>query len=61
MDAILEAKKRIETIEGAIRGKKRKVKILKDDLSVEELETVYKDEGKMRSMRTEISNMEKDI
>ena len=61
MDAILEAKKRIETIEGAIRGKRRRVKILKDDLAVEELETTYKDQGKMRSMKTEISNLEKDI
>lgn len=61
MDAILEAKKRIETIEGAIRGKKRRVKILRDDLSVEELETTYKNEGKMRSLKKEISNLEKDI
>ena len=61
MDAISEAKKRIETIEGAIRGKKRRVKILKDDLAVEELETTYKNEGKMRSLKTEISNLEKDV
>ncbi len=61
MDAIVEAKKRIETIQGAIRGKKRRVKILKDDLAVEELETTYKNEGKMRSLKTEISNLEKDI
>lgn len=61
MDAIVEAKKRIETIEAAIRGKKRRVKILKDDLAVEELETTYKNEGKMRSIKTEISNLEKDI
>lgn len=61
MDAISTAKERIETIEGAIRGKKRRVKILRDDLSVEMLETVYKDEKKMRSIRTEISNLEKDI
>ena len=61
MEAILEAKKRIEVIEAALRGRKRKVKILKDDLASEMLETVYKNEGKMRSMRTEISNLEKDI
>jgi len=61
MDAIVEAKKRIETIEGAIRGKKRRIKILKDDLAVEELETTYKNEGKMRSMKTQISNLERDI
>ncbi len=61
MDAILEAKKRIETIEGAIRGKRRRVKILKDDLAVEELETTYKDQKKMHSMKTEISNLERDI
>jgi len=61
MEAILEAKKRIETIEAAIRGKKRRVKILKDDLAVEELETTYKNEKKMRSLKTEISNLERDI
>ena len=61
MDAIVEAKKRIETIEGAIRGKRRRVKILKDDLAVEELETTYRNEQKMRSIKTEISNLEKDI
>lgn len=61
MDAILEAKKRIETIQSAIRGKKRKVKILRDNLSVEMLETTYRNEGKMRSLKTEISNLEKDI
>lgn len=61
MEAILEAKERIEILQGAIRGKKRKIKILKDNLSIEELETVYKDQRKMRSIKTEISNLEKDI
>lgn len=61
MDAIIEAKKKIETIQSAIRSKRRRVKILKDDLAVEELETTYKNERKMRSIKTEISNLEKDI
>jgi len=61
MDAISTAKERIETIQSAIRGRKRRVKILKDDLASEQLKTVYKDEGKMRSMRTEISALELDV
>ena len=61
MDAIAEATKRIETIEAAIRGKRRKVKILRDDLAAEELETTYKDEKKIRSIQTEISKLERDI
>lgn len=58
---IEEAKKRIELIQSAIRGKRRRIKILKDDLAVEELETTYKDERKIRSIKTEISKLERDV
>jgi len=61
MDAIQQINQRIETIEAAIRGKRRKIKILKDDLAVEQLETTYKDERKMRSIQSEISKLEKDV
>ena len=61
MDKIEQINQRIETIEAAIRGKKRKVKILKDDLASEQLETSQKDERKMRSIQSEISRLEKDV
>ena len=61
MDAIQQINQRIETVQSAIRGKKRRIKILKDDLAIEELETTYKDQHKIHSMRTEISKLEKDV
>ena len=61
MDAIQQINQRIETIEAAIRGKKRRIKILKDDLASEQLETSQKDERKMRSIQSEISRLEKDV